>query len=189
MVGEVIKKTPRAYIIKIREGIYVPMTRNGIKEISYEEYQAGLKNNNCSGMDERQKRINQGTNSILGDSWTHLPDMREAFKQDIRNNIMVLTCDFTVDIFLPQLEESCVMYAGDMILEYEEKWGSTLPPYVISEISDQVIDVYKQFFSSQFLEESVIRCKKQIEILVKKEGAKDKIDNYFERIKIRYGWK
>lgn len=58
MVGEVIRRTANAYIIKVIEGIYVPMSPNGVKEISEQEYQAGLKNNVCGGMDERQQRIN-----------------------------------------------------------------------------------------------------------------------------------
>lgn len=57
MVGEVVKRTPSAYILKIKEGIYVPMTPNGIKEISYDEYIAGQANNVCNGMDERQKKL------------------------------------------------------------------------------------------------------------------------------------
>ena len=41
MVGEVVKVTPRAFIVKIMEGVYVPMTKAGLREISYEEYIAG----------------------------------------------------------------------------------------------------------------------------------------------------
>ena len=33
MVGELVKRTPSAYIVKIMDGIYVPMTKNGIEEI------------------------------------------------------------------------------------------------------------------------------------------------------------
>ena len=40
MVGELVKRTPSAYIVKIMDGVYVPMTRRGIREISYEEYKA-----------------------------------------------------------------------------------------------------------------------------------------------------
>ena len=188
MVGKVVKITPRAYIIKIMEGIYVPMTKEGIKEISFEEYQAGLKNNICSGMDDRQKRINEGTDSIIGTSWTHLPDLREYFKPDIRENIRKLTCDYTKNIYLPDLEKSCVMYSGDMILEYKRKWGSTLPPYVIIEISNQVFDVYKKFFPSDFREESTYRCLEQIKSLIEKEDAQDIINDYYEKVDIRYGW-
>lgn len=56
MVGELVKRTPSAYIVKIMDGIYVPMTRNGIEEISSKDYEAGVKNNLCCGMDERQKK-------------------------------------------------------------------------------------------------------------------------------------
>jgi len=58
MVGEVVKQTSNAYVIKILDGIYVPMSPRGIKTITAQEYQAGLKNNVCSGMDERQRSIN-----------------------------------------------------------------------------------------------------------------------------------
>lgn len=69
MVGEVVKRTPTAYVVKIIEGIYVPMTRRGIEEISYEEYKKGQSNNICSGMDERQSRINNKFDSLVGDIW------------------------------------------------------------------------------------------------------------------------
>lgn len=56
MVGELVKRTPMAYIVKIMDGIYVPMTRKGIEEISSKDYETGVKNNLCCGMDERQKK-------------------------------------------------------------------------------------------------------------------------------------
>lgn len=58
MVGEVVKKTASAYIIKVMDGIYVPMSSRGIKEITEQEYRNGLANNVCSGMDDRQRKIN-----------------------------------------------------------------------------------------------------------------------------------
>ena len=57
MVGEVVKVTPRAYIVKIKDGIYVPMAKTGIREIAYNEYVAGKDKNVCSGMDNRQQKI------------------------------------------------------------------------------------------------------------------------------------
>ena len=186
MVGEIRKITPRAYIVKIMEGIYVPMTKNGIKEITYNEYLAGLKNNNCSGMDERQKRINDGVNSMVGDSWKQLPDLTGYFREDIIGIMKKLTCDFERNIFLPDLEQSCVIYATDMILEYKKQWGSTLPPHVVDEISDQVIGVYLNFFPNQFLEESISRCKNRIKLLVEEPDAQERIDNYYERVNMRY---
>lgn len=186
MVGEVVKVTPRAYIVKIKEGIYVPMTKNGIKEITYNEYVVGKDNNVCSGMDDRQKRINNGHDSLVGDTWQHLPDLRGYFRQDIIENMKRLTCDFAVNIFLPDLEQSCVIYATDMILEYRKQWGSTLPPYVIDELSNQVMDVYREFFSTQFLEESINRCKRRIQILVNCSDAQEQIDNYYQKVNMRY---
>ena len=64
MIGEVVKVTPRAYIVKIKDGIYVPMTKMGIKEITEEEYFANKDKNVCTGMDERQQRIHNGVNTF-----------------------------------------------------------------------------------------------------------------------------
>ena len=188
MVGEVVKVTPRAYIVKIMDDIYVPMTKNGIREITKKEFLANKDNNTCSGMDERQKNINESVDSIIGDSWKHLPDMREHFKQDIIENMKKLTYDFERNIYLPDLERSCVIYATDMILEYKKQWGSTLPQYVIDEVSMQVIDVYLQFFPSQFLKESVSRCKEQIHDFVKNPNAQEHIDDYYQQVNLRYSW-
>lgn len=186
MVGEVVKVTPRAYIVKIKDGIYVPMTKKGIREISYDEYLAGKDKNVSTGMDERQERINDGTDSLVGDSWQHLPDLRGYFRQDVIENMKRLTCDFEVNIFLPDLEQSCIIYATDMVLEYKKQWGSTLPPYVIEEISNQVIDVYQQYFSSQFLGESFTRCKTRIRNLVAAPNAREVIDNYYYKVNMKY---
>lgn len=186
MVGEVVKMTPRAYIVKIMDGIYVPMTKNGIREITQEEYLANKRDNVCSGMDEHQKKINDGINSIIGNSWRHLPNMREHFKQDIIENMKKLTCNFERNIYLPDLERSCVIYATDMILEYKKQWGSIIPPYVIDEVSEQVIDVYQQFFSSQFLGESISRCKEQIQGLTQNPNAREQIDNYYRQVNLNY---
>lgn len=188
MVGEVVKITPRAYIVKIKDGIYIPMTKNGIKEISREEYLANKDRNVCVGMDERQQRINSGTDTLIGDSWKHLPNMKAHFKQDIIENIKRLTCDFSQNIYLPDLERSCVIYATDMILEYKRQWGSTLPPYVIEEVSEQITDVYQEFWPTEFMQESVSRCKLQIEDLVKSINARKTIDNYYFQVNQRYSW-
>ena len=188
MVGEIVKVTPRAYIVKIMDGIYVPMTQRGICEISKEEYLANKHQNVCTGMDERQRKINGGTDAIVEERWKHLPNMRESFKQDIIANITKLTCDFSKNIFLPDLERSCVIYAADMILEYEKQWGSTLPPYVTTEISKQVTDVYCEFFAGQFLNISVQRCTEQIKDLVQQRDARSVIDNYYNQVNQRYSW-
>ena len=67
MVGEVVKITPRAYIVKIKDGIYVPITKRGIKEITREDYLDNKCKNVCRGMGERQQRINSGIDSLIGD--------------------------------------------------------------------------------------------------------------------------
>lgn len=191
MVGEVVKRTPSAYIIKIKDGIYVPMTRNGIQEITYEEYLSKQSNNVCTGMNTRQKQINEKLddfNNETGYDLQHLPDMREAFKQDIICNIEKLTCDFKRNIFLPDLERSAVIYATDMCLEYRKKSGRTLAPMTINDISNQVCDVYTELFNGQFTKESRNRCLTMIQGMVANPTAEDTIDKYYQQVNYRYSW-
>lgn len=191
MVGEIVKRTPSAYIVKIKEGIYVPMTRKGIKEITYEEYLAGQPNNVCNGMDERQKRINDQVddfNAQTGYDWQHLPDMRMYFKQDVIQNITKLTCDFKRNIFLPDLEKSAVIYAVDMCLEYRNKSGRNLAPMTIEDISNQVCDVYMELFKGQFLQSSKDKCLQQISDMVMKPNAQEIVNEYYQQVNIRYSW-
>lgn len=192
MVGEVVKRTPSAYIVKIMDGIYVPMTRNGIAEISYNEYQAGLANNVCEGMDDRQRRINDGVddfNSLTGYDWQRLPDMREAFKQDIIENIKKLTCDFERNIFLPDLEQSAVIYAADLCLEYRNKSGRDLSPMTIKDIANQVCDVYMTLFNGDFRQASKNSCISRVELLVSNPvDARQTIDRYYQQVNYRYNW-
>jgi len=191
MVGELVKITPRAYIVRIKEGIYVPMSKKGIREISYNEYSEHLCRNECNDMNENQQNTydkNSSTLSIADHVWKHLPDMREQFKQDIIDNIKKLSCDFEVNIFLPDLEYSCVIYAADMILEYKLNWGSTLPPYVIDEVSAQVIEIFAQLFLNQFLQDSINRCKNEIKGLVNNPKARNIIDDYYYKVNMRYSW-
>lgn len=192
MVGEIVKRTPSAFIVKIMDGIYVPMTRNGIREISFEEYQAGRVNNVCEGMDKRQCRINNGVdahNAHIGYSWQMLPNMREAFKQDIIQNITKLTCDFKRNIFLPDLEKSAVIYAADMCLEYRKKSGRDLDPMTVDDISNQVCDVYMQLFNGQFRQSSKSSCMLRVASLVgNPEFARKTIDDYYSDVNYRYSW-
>ncbi|MBO1364506.1 hypothetical protein JHU38_12175 [Prevotella sp. A2931] len=191
LVGEVVKRTPSAYIVKKGEGIYVPMTRKGIKEITYEEYLAGQTNNVCNGLDERQKRINNlvdDFNAQTGYDWQHLPDMRMYFKQDVIQNITKLTCDFKRNIFLPDLEKSAVIYAVDMCLEYRHKSGRNLAPITIKDISNQVCDVYMELFNGQFLQSSKDKCFQLISDMVMKPNAQEIINEYYQQVDIRYNW-
>lgn len=64
MVGEVINEQDSLFL-KIMDGIYVPITFRGIVEITYEEYVAGKVNNVCSGMDTRQRMINEQTDALI----------------------------------------------------------------------------------------------------------------------------
>lgn len=189
MVGEVVKRTPSAYIVKIAEGIYVPMTRNGIREISFEEYKNSLDNNKFTGMDEKQKRINDQVDSFISDSRCTLPDMREAFKQDIIQNITKLTCDFSRNIFLPDLEKSAYIYALNMCLEYQEKSGRELGPNALQQIVEQVCDAYKQLFGHQFTEEVCQRVLTKVSFSIHLPEARHIIDKYYEAVNFRYNWK
>ena len=47
-------------VIKLMDGVYVPMSRLGVVEITEDEYKSGQVNNVCVGMDERQRRIARG---------------------------------------------------------------------------------------------------------------------------------
>lgn len=191
MVGELVKRTPSAYIIKIMNGIYVPMTRKGIKEISYEEYKAGLVNNTCSGMDSTQTRINndfENYQSSLGVNWQALPDMRQAFKQDIIQNITKLTCDFKRNIFLPDLKESFVIYATDMCIEYKNQSGRTISPHTIRDIANQVGDVYLELFPGQFDVTDKKECISRTISLINTPNAREIIDNYYQEVNLRWSW-
>lgn len=191
MVGEVVKRTPSAYIVKIMDGIYVPMTRRGIEEIDYEKFIAGQNNNICSGMDERQKRINSQLNSInakTGFNWQHLPDMRQYFKKDIITNIEKLTCDYKHNIFLPDLEKSALMYALDMCIEYQNKSGREIHPMAIEDIVNQVCDVYQEFFKHQFPQSSRISCLDNAKQMMRNDNVKDIVQRYYQQVNDRYNW-
>lgn len=191
MVGEIVKRTPSAYIVKIMDGIYVPMTRNGIQEIEYDEFLAGQKNNECSGMDERQKRFNgqvDSFNAQTGYNWQHLPDMRQYFKNDIITNIEKLTCDYKRNIFLPDLEQSALMYALDMCIEFQNKSGREIYPMAIEDIVNQVCDVYQEFFKHQFPKSSRVRCLDDAKRMMENDNVKDIVQRYYQQINDRYNW-
>lgn len=64
MVGEVVD-TSGELVLKIMDGVYVPMSSRGIIEITYDEYKKGQVNNVCVGMDERQRRINHQMDALI----------------------------------------------------------------------------------------------------------------------------
>lgn len=191
MVGEVVKRTPSAYIVKIMEGIYVPMTRNGIQEIEYDEFLAGQKNNVYTGMDERQRRINSQVddfNTQTGHYWQHLPDMRQYFKNDIITNIEKLTCDYKRNIFLPDLEQSALMYALDMCIEHQNKSGREIHPMAIEDIVNQVCDVYQEFFKHQFPQSSRHSCINDAKQMMKNDNVNALVQRYYQQVNDRYNW-
>jgi len=191
MVGEVVKRTPSAYIVKIMEGIYVPMTRRGIEEIEYDEFVACQSHNVCTGMDDRQKRINPQVdefNSLTGYSWQHLPDMRENFKVDIISNITKLTCDFKRNIYLPDLQESAIMYTLDMCIEFQNKSGRKIHPMAIEDISNQVSDVYQELFKHQFPYSSRLYCLKEVKQYMTNPNVAVIVQDYYQEVNKRYAW-
>ena len=139
-------------------------------------------------MDERQQRINDGFDSIVGESWNHLRDMREEMKPDIIDLMKKLTFDFEKPIFLPELERSFVMYATAFILEYKRQWGATLPPYVINEVLDQLIDVYRQFFHDTFTGESIGRCRIRVHGHANDPLAAEMVEKYYDQVNRDYCW-
>lgn len=64
MVGELLIVNG-CTVLKILDGVYVQMSSKGIQEISQQEYEREKVNNVCTGMDERQKRINNQLDSYL----------------------------------------------------------------------------------------------------------------------------
>ena len=52
-------------VLKILDGIYVPISSRGIVEITYDEYESGRVNNVCTGMDARQRRINEQADALI----------------------------------------------------------------------------------------------------------------------------
>ena len=65
MVGEVVKNDGD-YLVKFADGIYVPFTKRGVVEISPEEYHAAKQNEGpYTGMNERQKRLNEQLDAFL----------------------------------------------------------------------------------------------------------------------------
>lgn len=191
MVGEVVKRTPSAYIIKIMDGIYVPITRKGIKEIEYDEFIAGKNNNVCTGMDERQKQINRqvdGFNAHPDYNWQHLPDMRQYFKSDVITNIEKLTCDYKRNIFLPDLEKSALMYSLDMCIEYQSKSGRIIHPMAIEDIVNQVCDVYQELFEYQFPQASRFICLENAKRMMTNDDVNDIVQKYYQEVNNRYNW-
>lgn len=184
MVGEVIKQTPTAYIVKIMENIYVPMTEHGIEEISYEEYKRGLRNNTCDGMTEHQRFVND-----YSDNACRFPDMRMFFREDIIQNIIRLTCDYKRSIFLPDLEKSAAFYAVDICLAYRKEHNRELDWITVRDITNQVCDVYMELFEENFFESSRERCMSQVKNIVKDPiSARQEVDSYYQKVNERYGW-
>ena len=188
MVGEVVSTYTQGpfwvlYIVKFQEGIYVPVYSNGLDEISYSEY-ANVNHNN-NGIDDFMRGAPAGGffDALVPD----LPNLRQSFRTDVANNMRKLTCDWTRNVYMPELEESCVMYAIDMALEYIKKSGiSPIPQKILNQICEQVTDVYFDLFSKQFHEENKDRCIMEIKQLIQKSNTRSIVDDYYKNINERY---
>ena len=114
--------------------------------------------------------------------------MRQAFKQDIIQNITKLTCDFKRNIFLPDLKESVIIYATDMSLEYKNKSGRTISSNTIKDIANQVGDVYMELFPGQFDNMDKIECINRTISLVNNPDAREIINKYYHEVNMRWSW-
>ena len=116
-----------------------------------------------------------------------LPDLRQSFRTDVANNMRKLTCDWTRNVYMPELVESCVMYAIDMALEYIKKSGlSPIPQKILNQICEQITDVYLDLFSKQFDEVDKGLCIMEIKQLIQKPDARTIVDDYYKNINERY---
>jgi len=124
----------------------------------------------------------------LLDAWVpDLPDLRQSFRTDVANNMQKLTCDWTLNVYMPELEESCVMYAVDMALEYIKKSEiPMIPQKILNQICEQVTDVYFDLFKNNFHEENKESCVRDIKLMVQNQNARAIVDNYYNKINERY---
>ena len=171
-------------VLKINEGIYVPMSARGIEYINEQEYERGLPNNVCTGMDVRQTNINQQYDSF---QQKNLPHLKESFKSDIRQNIERKTVDFTRNIFINDLIDEAVYYAADMCLEFYIKSGNNLPQYWIDHITNEVCGVFFDFFPGQFVANSAQQVRNRVDsMMTNKTLARISIDDYYAKVKQYY---
>ena len=188
MVGEIVATSTyvvwNIVIVKIEDGIYVPMFPDGVTEISASDYFEGIKNISNAFND-----FMRGANaSGLLDAWVpDLPNLRQSFRTDVANNMRKLTCDWVRNVYMPDLEESCVMYAVDMALEYMKKSGiSPIPQKILNQICEQVTDVYFDLFKNAFHEENKEFCIMEIKLLIQNPDARNIVDNYYSRVNEQY---
>ena len=171
-------------ILKIKDGIYVPMSQRGIVEISEAEYLSGVKNNVCSGMNEKQANINR---EYDGFQRANLPAYKELFKTDIRRNIARKTINHTINIYINDIIDEAVYYATDMCLEFYVKSGNYLPQnwidHIVNETCAAFIDIFPIEFTTDLL--NIVRNRVD-EMLVNKNNARKCVDSYYRNVKENY---
>lgn len=121
----------------------------------------------------------------MENSWQGIPDLRSSFKVDIVRNLKKLTCDFERSIFIHDIEESAIIYALDMCLEWHNKSGY-VNHTIIYDITNQVCDVYMELFDDEFCQPNKEHCIECVLTLYNSQGVRNRVDSYYRRINDRY---
>ena len=176
-----VEKTISAFpvdiiIAEIGQKVYVPIKINGVEEITYSEYMSKK---------SIQGKFDNGLERLI-DNRTLFADCRDLYKKDILQNIKELTCDWKRDIFMPDLEESCVMYASIIILNYKMHVGNRFNEKDFNFICEQIIDVYSEQFKEFFFENRQ-ECFRRIRNLSSRTNARQIVESYYQRVIERYG--
>ena len=74
------------------------------------------------------------------------PEFKEQFRTDISLNIKRKSKDFTINLFIADIEREAVMYSCEMILEFIKKSGGFIPPDWVDHIIDQVCQATNSLF-------------------------------------------
>lgn len=140
------------YILKINNDIYVPMTKNGIKIISENEYNLRVGNNIFhNGKNSRQQKINSdydnAMSGLLGIDM--IPGAyHDAFWSDICQILKRHTDDFTIPMYHKELVHECLMYALDMCRHFERTAGfirNARKEYIASEVCNVFLEHFDEF--------------------------------------------
>jgi len=113
MVGELMLVNG-CNVLKITDDIYVQIRSAGIEEITEEEYKAGLKNNVITGLDDRQKRINEQVDVLLEkEDLMHGKRFKEVSEMSPEEQDAVIYC-FSAKNALARMHDELVPRISDM---------------------------------------------------------------------------
>lgn len=175
MVGEVVKDDGD-YLVKFAEGIYVPFTKRGVVEISAEEYHEAKQNEGpYTGMDERQKRLNDELDAYLAKCAATVPP--------VSNHMRLKQLDMNEQLAMIQLAYQLIISANygvinenddtsiDIIyryMGYEQRatadivWNtaiSSMSPWdafnIVSNLSSEKKNVFKSMINEVALKDNV----------------------------------